>query len=202
MSDGLTGTVLLVDADRQHAGGLGNRRRAHRNHGHRDVHQVDVLGHLDQGCHDDHRLDGKPQEMIDRAAQGFGCGDVERCDAGEIAGLPGRQFDGQQDRRGSVMDRGRRDDPDDARLAGDQRPGHRVATISEVFDRLVDAIARLGRDLVAPVQDARDGLVRDAGGGGDVHHRGWSLGRACAHGDDSFCRSAAWRSDSAAPVYA
>ena len=101
-----------------------------------------------------------------------------RCDDGEREAVPGRRI-GERLQHARVADRGeRRHDQSDgvgaARAQGARRAMHAVA---EAFHRRLHAGARGRVDSRRVVDDARDGLRRHSGGGGDVRHRrpawGW-----------------------------
>src|SRR5262249_14341317 len=98
---------------------------------------------------------------------------VERLEAGdrdEVPGVVRRALDAIEGRCRTVERRVEAHDAERARAAGDQRAGHRVGPVAELLHGQHDALARLRAHVVAVVDYARDGLVRNAREPGDVGH--------------------------------
>ena len=84
----------------------------------------------------------------------------------------------------------RTDESDDPGPSSDQSSRRRVGSVSEPLDSLLNALSRLRSQARGVVDDARDGLVRDAGEAGDIGH------------DDSLVRSRFWARQGWLPSWA
>ena len=117
---------------------------------------------------------------------------VLRADGGQqhrVARAPGGGLDRGGGLGGAEQRRAVAQHPDQGGARGLQRPGGAVAGVAQLLDRREHARAGgLAHDL-GFVEHPRDGLVGDAGAGGDVRHRG-ATGAGC-HGS-TLLRVGCW----------
>ena len=159
------GAAVLVDRDDERAaptrGGRGDDRDA-------EVEAADDLEHADVDDDQHDRVDALPQQPLDHAAHAVRVG-VERAHRLDVVARGARgEVEVHRDRGRTVVRDARRDEPDRAGAAGDERARGGRGAVAQLRDRLLDACARGGAHVRQVVQHARDRLVRDAGEPGDV----------------------------------
>ena len=157
----------LVDRDHRHAL-LGARLDRHQRHVGVRVQQR-VAGLAVRRDHED-AVDALPAQALDRVGHRRAVERLEARDDDEVAGLVRGPLDPEQRRRRAVQRGVEADHAERLRAAGDERPRHRVRPVPELLHRREHALARLGPDVRAAVDDPRHRLVRDAGKAPYVRH--------------------------------
>ena len=116
-------------------------------------------------------LDALALQLLERLEQRSA---VERGEPGDADGVPVRvrgALEPEQHRGRPERDRVDADDPERLRPAGHQRLRGAVRAIVQLAHRREHPLARVPAHVLARVDDARDGLRRDAGELGHVAHR-------------------------------